>query len=103
MKTESRLVSYAILCIAAMFVLGPLAWAISTSFKDFAEATAYPPRCVPLNPTFENFQFVFTSEKLQRYFLNSFEVILLTILVSLLLSVPAAYAVERGKFGGKRG
>ena len=103
MKGERRYLSYAILLFASTFVLVPLAWAISTSFKDLAEATAYPPRWVPMAPTLENYDFVVHSEKLRRYFQNSFEVILGTVVVSLLLGVPAAYAVERGKFYGKEG
>lgn len=103
MKRESRFLSYAILLGGSVFVLVPLAWAISTSLKDFSEATAYPPRWLPLQATFENYSFVFASEKLQRYFRNSFEVILATIALSLALGVPAAYAVERGKSRSKEG
>jgi multiple sugar transport system permease protein len=103
MKSESRILSYTILVASAVFVLVPLGWAASTSLKDFSEATAYPPRWWPLNATAENYLFVFASEKLQRYFRNSFEVILATIAVSLALGVPAAYAVERGRSRGKEG
>jgi multiple sugar transport system permease protein len=103
MKKERPYLSYAILLLASIFVLVPLAWAISTSFKDLAEATAYPPRWIAMVPTLENYDFVFHSEKLRRYFQNSFEVIFATVVVSLLLGVPAAYAVERGRFFGKEG
>lgn len=103
MKTGSRFLSYTILLGAALFVLVPLAWAVSTSFKDLSEATVYPPRWLPVNATLENYSFVFASEKLQRYFQNSFEIILAVIVLSLALGVPAAYAVERGKFRGKEG
>ena len=103
MKRESRFFSYAILLGCALFVLVPVAWAISTSLKDVSEAPAYPPRWIPAAPTLDNYSFVIQSEKLRRYFQNSFEVIFITIAVSLLLGVPAAYAVERGKFRGKEG
>lgn len=103
MKREPRYFSYAILLACALFVLVPVAWAISTSFKDISEATAYPPRWIPAALTLENYRFVIESEKLRRYFQNSFEVIFITIAVSLLLGVPAAYAVERGNFRGKEG
>jgi ABC-type glycerol-3-phosphate transport system permease component len=101
MKAGSRPFSYAILWITLIFVVVPLAWAFSTSLKEFAEAIAYPPRWIPRNPTLDNYVFVLTSEKLQTYFINSVVVILLSIILTLLLSVPAAYVVERSRFSGK--
>ena len=94
MKREPRYFSYAILLACALFVLVPVAWAISTSLKDISEATAYPPRWIPATLTLENYRFVIESEKLRRYFQNSFEVIFITIAVSLVLGVPAADRAE---------
>ena len=85
MKRQPQYFSYAILLACALFVLVPMAWAISTSLKDISEATAYPPRRFPAAPTFENYSFVINSEKLRRYFQHSFEVIFITIAVSLVL------------------
>jgi multiple sugar transport system permease protein len=101
MHTRTGYLAYAFLIVCSAFVLLPLLWAFSTSFKDVADAAAYPPVWIPNRPTLANYAEVITNPKLVLYFLNTIEVGGIAIVIAILLGAPAAYAVERGVFLGR--
>ena len=93
--------TYAVLVLAAAFVLLPLAWALSTSFKAPTEVFASPPRWIPGTFDFTNYTRGLFSPKFLRYILNSVIVVAGSLLLSVGLAVHAAYAVSRFKFRAK--
>ena len=101
MQKGTSYLAYGFLIVCSAFVLVPLLWAFSTSLKDVAEASAYPPVWIPSRPTLANYAEVITNPKLLRYFLNTLEVGGTAIAAALLIGVPAAYAAERGVFLGR--
>ncbi|MBW8467741.1 MAG: carbohydrate ABC transporter permease [Thiobacillus sp.] len=110
----------------ALYVLAPIAWLVSSSFQSEAEITSVPPHWVPEQPTLENFAAIFqSSEEVVTYenrkegdtatggfipstaanllpsMKNSFIVALAVVVLNLLVSVPAAYALAKIRFIGR--
>jgi multiple sugar transport system permease protein len=88
----------ALLLAATLF---PVLWLVQMSFKTDVEAMRVPPT-VFFVPTLDNYAAVFQG-KFARSFVNSLVVSVLTTLTSMLLGVPAAYALSRASFGRNRG
>jgi len=111
-----------------VYVLAPVAWLVSSSFQSEAEITAKPPHWVPRHPTLENFAAIFkaeqekityetrrqgdpatggfipsTAKNLLPSMGNSFIVALAVVVLNLLVSVPAAYAMAKIRFIGRSG
>jgi multiple sugar transport system permease protein len=83
-------------------MLTPLVLSISASFKSTAESAALPPVYFPTAITLDSYERLWTYQAgLPTYLLNSFGTAFLTILVTLLLTVPAAYALARFPIPGK--
>ena len=96
------------LILALLFLyLLPLYWMISTSFKLQPEIFRIPPTFIPRHPTGENYSSVLfgtmaSSIPFLTYFRNSLAVSLMTVVCTLVLATPAAYAFSRVPFAGKR-
>jgi len=100
-KTVSNgLIMLAGLGVAALALL-PLLWGVSTSLKPNAQLLAYPPIWLPKPPTVESFTQVWQQSNLPIYFRNSIWVTIASLLLSLVLSVHAAYGLARFSFRGK--
>jgi hypothetical protein len=81
--------------------LFPALWLVQMSLMTDVEAMRVPPT-VFFVPTLDNYAAVFQG-KFARSFVNSLVVSVLTTLTSMLLGVPAAYALSRASFGRSRG
>jgi len=79
--------------------VSPLFWMISASFKPSDEV--FSPSILPLQPTLENFQYVFTALPFWRYILNSFFVAGTITVVALWFHSMAGFALARLKFPGR--
>ena len=78
----------------ALFVM---LWMLSLAFKNEIDNIAYPPVWIPTPPTLANFQQVFERSPFGRYTLNSIIVSGSATLIGLVLGVPAAYGIAKGK------
>lgn len=99
---KNALISLMLLVMVG-FIFFPTFWMVSTSLKPNADAFAVPPQWIPLKITFENY----ASQLVDRagfitYVSNGVFVALTTALVTIVVSVPAAYAIARLRFRGKR-
>lgn len=111
----------------SLYVLAPVAWLVSSSFQSEAEITSVPPHWLPDKPTAENFRAIFkASDKVVTYenrkqgdtatggyipstashllpaMWNSLVVALAVVVLNLLVSVPAAYALAKIRFIGRK-
>ena len=109
------------------YVLAPIGWLVSSSFQSEAEITSVPPHWLPHKPTLENFSTIFTAkDKVVTYenrrqgdtatggyipstaknllpsMWNSLIVALSVVILNLLVSVPAAYALAKIRFIGRK-
>jgi multiple sugar transport system permease protein len=80
----------------------PLLWVVSLSLKSAAETLKSPPSLLPSSWLWSNYSHVLDITPLGRYLLNSAIVVALTVLGTLLLAVPAGYALSRFVFPGSR-
>jgi len=97
--------SLALVAVAALLLAVwafPVLWALLTSFKTERDVLAYPPTVI-FEPTLRNYHDVlFGPASLLPNLLSSVIVAGVSTLLTLLLAVPAAYALARLEFPGKR-
>ncbi len=112
--------------ILVVYVLSPVAWLVSSSVQQEAEITSKPPHWIPQHPTLENFEAIFaakerkvtyanrrqgdpatggfipsTARDLLPSMWNSLVVAVAVVILNLLVSVPAAYAMAKIRFVGR--
>ncbi|MGN9914024.1 carbohydrate ABC transporter permease [Phytohabitans sp. LJ34] len=93
----TRTLQYIALLGYLVFLGFPLVWMLSTSFKPPREMVEIHPTLVPHNPTLDNYVDAFTEQELGRAALNSLQVSLATAVLTVLVALPAAYALARFK------
>jgi multiple sugar transport system permease protein len=93
----------AALCLAVCAVmLMPLAMSVLASVKPTEEAAASPPTYLPHGLSFDSYARLWSYQQgLPVYLANSLGTALLAIVLTLLLTVPAAYALARFPIPGK--
>jgi len=91
------------LCIAiSTIMLMPLVMSVLASLKPTAEAAATPPTYVPHGLSFDSYERLWSYQQgLPTYLMNSLGTALMTILITLVLTVPAGYALARFPVPGK--
>lgn len=97
----SRGATYAFLIAAALLMIAPFLWSISTSLKQPGDVFAYPPRFLPDPVTFQNYVDVFTKLTFGRYFVNSVIVTGSVVILNVLFGTAAAYAFAKLRFPGR--
>ncbi|TCB97177.1 carbohydrate ABC transporter permease [Micromonospora zingiberis] len=91
------------LLAASGFAVLPLLWGLSTSLKPESTVLATPVRWIPEHLTLENYEAVLFHSQIPLNLLNSVIVSVVTVLVTLIIAVPAAYSAARYRFRGKAG
>ncbi len=81
----------------------PVIWIVSTSLKPFNALLTTSLKIIPENYTFNAYKWVFFESKFWVWLRNSLVVSTATVVFVLLLGVPAAYALSRMRFFGKKG
>ena len=109
-----------------IYVLAPIGWLLSSSVQSEAEITSVPPHWIAHQPTLENFRAIFqardkvvtyenrrqgdsatggyipsTAKDLLPSMWNSLIVAVAVVILNLLVSVPAAYALAKIRFIGR--
>ncbi|MBN9429192.1 MAG: carbohydrate ABC transporter permease [Burkholderiales bacterium] len=111
----------------AAYVLAPIGWLLSSSLQSEAEITSVPPHWIPHEPTLQNFAAIFqvenevvtyenrkqqdtatggfipsTARNLLPSMWNSLIVAVAVVVLNLLVGVPAAYAMAKIRYIGRR-
>lgn len=99
-----KFVVYFLLLLVAFQAIAPIYWLFSTAFKDPREVLTYPPRLIPKTFTLENFVYVFSEDgyNMTINILNSLFLCIFTIIFTLAIAIPAAFAFSRFRFAGNR-
>lgn len=95
------IVGIVVLIIAAVFALGPLLWALTTSLRTPAEAFNNPPQWIPTNPDFGNYAAVFQQIPIAQFFVNSVIVTVLIVVGQTITCTLSGYAFAMVSFPGK--
>ncbi len=95
----------ALLAVAAMLLAVwafPILWGLLTSLKTERDVLAYPPKAIFV-PTFANYyEVLFGAVSILPNLWSSFVIAAATTVLTMLLAVPAAYALARLDLPGKR-
>jgi multiple sugar transport system permease protein len=95
-------VGHFVLLLAVIVVcVFPFYWMVTTSFKDQSAILSPTPQFF-FNPTLGNYTTAFQKFDIRASLVNSLIVALSTTAISLILGAPAAYAIARFEFKGKR-
>jgi multiple sugar transport system permease protein len=89
------------LLLVILVCVFPFYWMVTSSFKQQSAILASTPQFF-FQPTLENYVNAFTKFDILKSLQNSLFVALVTVLISLMLGTPAAYAIARFEFKGKR-
>ena len=92
--------SYFFLVLFAVFFLLPPIYMLITSLKTSAEISAATNPWWVFHPTLENYRELLTSNQYLIFFRNSAIVSVFVVTITMLISVPAAFALARMKFWG---
>jgi len=92
--------SYFFLVLFAIFFLMPPIYMLITSLKTSAEISAATNPWWVYHPTLSNYIELLTSPAYLTYFRNSAMVSVIVVSLTMLISVPAAFALSRMKFWG---
>jgi multiple sugar transport system permease protein len=104
-RTAQRQLSHAVvhllLLIGLTAVLMPIAWALSTSLKDFGDLFVYPPIWIPNPPVWHNYVDAMTYVPFGVYFKNSAIITGFDIVGKLLSCSLVAFAFARLRWWGR--
>ena len=87
-----------LLFFICVILLLPLALLIANGFKTPEEMLVWPPSIFPTNPTFDNFQKVFTETPLFRWIFNSLLFSILSMIAIVITSTLAGYIIAKFQF-----
>lgn len=99
-----HIIAQAVMTLAAIIMLSPTVWMISTSLKQEASVLSATPHWLPNPATFENYIKLFTQAQdfpVFRWLANSIFVSCSVTLLVLLVASTAAYAFSRLEFKGR--
>ncbi len=95
-KRRQIAVKSAIAWLIAAVYLFPVYWMINTSLKTSQDMFAIPPQMFPVNPYLGSYKAVFSpTYGIPQAFLNSTLIALSVLVLTLLIAIPASYAVAR--------
>src|ERR1044071_6919119 len=92
--------SYFFLIVFAIFFLMPPVYMLITSLKTSQEISAATDPWWVHNPTLGNYIELLTSPTYLAFFRNSALVSVIVVVITMLISVPAAFALSRMRFWG---
>jgi multiple sugar transport system permease protein len=112
-KTRRNVLGDTLLAMLSFFFLFPIYWAVLMAFKTQADTTAWPPKFF-FTPTLDNFRVVLgiggessgeviagASTSIIPALGHSLVISLGALIVSLVVGIPAAYALARYKFASR--
>src|SRR5437764_3144390 len=92
--------SYFFLTLFAIFSLVPPIYMLITSLKSSAEISAATNPWWVYHPTLSNYLQLLTSSQFLTFFRNSALVSSVVVAITMLISIPAAFALSRMRFWG---
>ncbi|WP_431897022.1 carbohydrate ABC transporter permease [Nonomuraea sp. bgisy101] len=101
-RRGALVVSYVVLAIGAVLVVGPFAWQLLTSFKTYPDSVRVPPSLLPTVWDASGYARVFELVPLDRQFVNTALMAAGRTVAQLVICSLAAFAFARLEFPGRR-
>ncbi|MDC0738311.1 carbohydrate ABC transporter permease [Cognatishimia sp. SS12] len=99
-KFFGRFSLYATVITLCAVLLFPVYWMILTALSPASELRAYPPNFLPSAPQWSVFTELLANHPFDVWFLNSLKIAVVVMIISLTVSVLAAYALSRFRMRG---
>lgn len=107
-KRQNAVFTYLLMIVLAIYILAPIIWIVMMSFKNKADVISSPPKFI-FTPTLSNYAALLggagegqlAGATFLSYFKNSLVISLGAVLLSVLIGLPAAYALARFRFKAK--
>ncbi|MCU0513515.1 MAG: carbohydrate ABC transporter permease [Anaerolineae bacterium] len=93
--------AYLFMTVVALLTLMPFVWVVSTSLRTPMESFSLPPKWIPTDMDFTNYQRVFDEIPFIMQIGNSFAITLATVVGQLVTAALAGYAFARLVFPGR--
>ncbi|GAB4445596.1 MAG: ABC transporter permease subunit [Chloroflexi bacterium OHK40] len=93
---------YGILLLGVLFAVFPIYFVVQASLRPGQQLYSTELQLIPSDPTLDNFRYVLTQLPLLLWLWNSVKVSAITTIVTLLVTVPAGYALSHFAFPGRR-
>jgi len=93
---------FVILFIGSLTMIFPFVWMILSSFKTVRDVYTYPPKWLPSEWKWTNFQTVFRMIPFGRYYINSIITSVAQTALQIILSIFGAYCITFLDFPGKK-
>jgi multiple sugar transport system permease protein len=100
-KKTSLFFTYLLLFLVTAYYLIPIIVLVSTSLKPQGQVLSKTWEWIPRTFTLENYQYVLQQFPYLKWTMNSLIVTIGTVLITLMISLPAGYAFARLKMRGK--
>lgn len=100
-KLSVQIVIIILLIFGTIWAGFPILWMLLNSFKPNSEIFAWPPVWISQNFTLEAYTAVFQNAEKVRFFVNSYVISGLVVILTLIIGIMAAYAFSRFDFPGK--
>lgn len=90
-----------VLIILSVVFIFPFYWMFSTSIKMGEDIFAFPPKLIPYPFSFKPYVEAWNMQNFNLYTLNTFKIVLLSIVFAVLSSAIVAYGFSRIRFKGR--
>jgi multiple sugar transport system permease protein len=100
-KRSRNVITHVVLCVGAVFMIGPFLWQVSTSLQTFGESVSVPPTFVTSSPQWGNFGIVFDALPFAAQLGNSALMTIARTVGQVLFSSLAGFAFARMRFRGR--
>ncbi len=100
-KEPVNVVGSIVLLIGSLIMVFPFVWMVLSSFKTVGDVYTYPPKWLPSEWNFNNFQQVFDMIPFWTYYGNSIFTSVVQTILQIAISILAAYALTKLRFPGR--
>ncbi|WP_245864309.1 carbohydrate ABC transporter permease [Paenibacillus donghaensis] len=100
-KVTRYLITYILLILLALFMMGPFLWLLSVSLMPGRNVFASPPAILPTFIDFDNYVQVWQFMEFPRYISNTVIITLLGVVFNIVLSCLTAYPLATFRFKGR--
>lgn len=100
-KLIGKIFTNLVLLVGSIVMIFPFYWMFLSAFKSPAEVNSTPPTWIPENFNFKNFIYAFQTAPFGKYFVNSIIVTAAVVVLTMIVTILAAFAFSRLKFPGR--
>lgn len=97
-KRRSMILTWVLAVVMMVWVILPLLWAVLSTFKTPIEIYRVPIKILPESFDFSNYVRILTDSDFPRYFMNTVLLTVTTTVLTVFISMWAAYAFARMRF-----